>query len=40
MKKNYPYYNCNKINNLKEMLDISIEKGNDTAFIYKDKTKT
>ena len=35
MRKNYPYYNCNQINNLKEMLDISIQNGNDVAFLYK-----
>lgn len=40
MRKNYPYYNCNQINNLKEMLEISIQKGDFPAFIYKDKTKT
>ncbi len=40
MRKNYPYYNCNQINNLKEMLDISIPNGNDVAFSYGDKVKT
>ncbi len=40
MKKNYPYYNPYKINNLKQMLEHSILKGNDIAFKYKDKTKT
>lgn len=39
MKKNYPYYECNKINNLKELLEHSIEKRNDIAFFYTNKNK-
>lgn len=39
MKKNYPYYECEKINNLKQLLDNSIKKGNEIAFFYTDKNK-
>lgn len=39
MMKNYPYYKCNNISNLKEMLEISILKGDDIAFSYYDKNK-
>lgn len=34
MKKNYPYYDCLKINNLKELLDNSLKNGDDIAFFY------
>ena len=39
MRKNYPYYDCNSISNLKQMLDHSIINGNDIAFSYCDKTR-
>ena len=40
MRKNYPYYECRNIKNLKELLDYSIEKEPEkVAFFYTNKEK-